>query len=346
MNRSSAREALGNGISGPCDVVRPFKRGIALTPLSSDWLLCRRAPQAAEHAPISRPIVHQGTDLAGAALPLSSIRAGGRPQDRRPRTPAHDLPELDRSQAGPRLWRLPFLARAARSARRQCGHARQAPRNAATRPTGAGEQRSSAEQQPREARTSVLRLLPADSVTRHTIDTRRQDRLYRDRRDASRYSINPASDRLRSTTPPMSPTAGDRRTVPSPSASTAGRARRRPFSISVWSGRGLPNSRAPTRPQAGCETIPTAWLAFTDLVMIDPVGTGWSRPAKPDGGSAFYGVRERRQVTRQGHHALSRQERPRRTRRNTFSARATAGSAPPRWRRCCSASKASPSRAS
>jgi carboxypeptidase C (cathepsin A) len=36
---------------------------------------------------------------------------------------------------------------------------------------------------------------------------------------------------------------------------------------------------------------PDTWLAFTDLVLIDPVGTGWSRPAKPDGGSAFWGVR-------------------------------------------------------
>jgi carboxypeptidase C (cathepsin A) len=36
---------------------------------------------------------------------------------------------------------------------------------------------------------------------------------------------------------------------------------------------------------------PHTWLAFTDLVMIDPVGSGWSRPAKPDGGSAFWGVR-------------------------------------------------------
>ena len=36
---------------------------------------------------------------------------------------------------------------------------------------------------------------------------------------------------------------------------------------------------------------PETWLAFTDLVMIDPVGTGWSRPAKPDGGSAFWSVR-------------------------------------------------------
>ena len=36
---------------------------------------------------------------------------------------------------------------------------------------------------------------------------------------------------------------------------------------------------------------PETWLDFTDLVLIDPIGTGWSRPAKPDGGSAFWGVR-------------------------------------------------------
>lgn len=36
---------------------------------------------------------------------------------------------------------------------------------------------------------------------------------------------------------------------------------------------------------------PDSWLAFTDLVLIDPIGTGWSRAAKPDGGNAFYSVR-------------------------------------------------------
>jgi len=36
---------------------------------------------------------------------------------------------------------------------------------------------------------------------------------------------------------------------------------------------------------------PDTWLSFTDLVLIDPVGTGWSRPARPDGGSAFWSVR-------------------------------------------------------
>jgi carboxypeptidase C (cathepsin A) len=35
---------------------------------------------------------------------------------------------------------------------------------------------------------------------------------------------------------------------------------------------------------------PDTWLAFTDLVLIDPVGTGWSRPAKQDGGGKFWTV--------------------------------------------------------
>jgi carboxypeptidase C (cathepsin A) len=37
---------------------------------------------------------------------------------------------------------------------------------------------------------------------------------------------------------------------------------------------------------------PQSWLDFTDLVLIDPIGTGWSRAAKPDGEKAFYGVRQ------------------------------------------------------
>jgi carboxypeptidase C (cathepsin A) len=36
---------------------------------------------------------------------------------------------------------------------------------------------------------------------------------------------------------------------------------------------------------------PETWLAFTDLVLIDPIGTGWSRTAKPDEAKNFYGVR-------------------------------------------------------
>ena len=36
---------------------------------------------------------------------------------------------------------------------------------------------------------------------------------------------------------------------------------------------------------------PDSWLQFTDLVLIDPIGTGWSRTVKPDDASDFYGVR-------------------------------------------------------
>lgn len=39
------------------------------------------------------------------------------------------------------------------------------------------------------------------------------------------------------------------------------------------------------------EENPDSWLGFTDLVFIDPVGTGWSR-ATPDTQNAFYGVRQ------------------------------------------------------
>ena len=56
---------------------------------------------------------------------------------------------------------------------------------------------------------------------------------------------------------------------------------------------------------------PDTWLAFTDLVIIDPVGTGWSRAAKPDGASAFWSVHRDAEVARQGDRALCRQERPR-----------------------------------
>src|SRR5487761_1146522 len=35
---------------------------------------------------------------------------------------------------------------------------------------------------------------------------------------------------------------------------------------------------------------PDTWLRFTDLVLIDPVGTGWSRAAKSGGGKEFWSV--------------------------------------------------------
>ncbi|WP_250941415.1 S10 family peptidase [Allorhizobium sonneratiae] len=45
-----------------------------------------------------------------------------------------------------------------------------------------------------------------------------------------------------------------------------------------------------TQPQL--QDNPESWLAFTDLVLIDPVGTGWSRAAKDDDNADFWKVRE------------------------------------------------------
>ncbi len=36
---------------------------------------------------------------------------------------------------------------------------------------------------------------------------------------------------------------------------------------------------------------PDTWLTFTDLVLIDPIGTGWSRAAKADDAKNFWNVR-------------------------------------------------------
>jgi carboxypeptidase C (cathepsin A) len=41
---------------------------------------------------------------------------------------------------------------------------------------------------------------------------------------------------------------------------------------------------------------PNSWLKFTDLVMIDPVGSGWSRAAKPDKAKDFWSVEADAQV--------------------------------------------------
>ena len=49
---------------------------------------------------------------------------------------------------------------------------------------------------------------------------------------------------------------------------------------------GTPPAAATARLHAN----PESWLRFTDLVLIDPVGTGWSRAADPDGNERFWSV--------------------------------------------------------
>jgi len=47
-------------------------------------------------------------------------------------------------------------------------------------------------------------------------------------------------------------------------------------------------------PDCDCALEPNdgTWLEFTDLVFVDPIGTGFSRPAQPEYTDEFYGARE------------------------------------------------------
>ena len=49
-----------------------------------------------------------------------------------------------------------------------------------------------------------------------------------------------------------------------------------------------PDGHDPTR--ASLRDNPDTWLAFTDLVLIDPIGTGWSRPVKREDAKSFWSV--------------------------------------------------------
>lgn len=156
------------------------------------------------------------------------------------------------------------------------------------------EQRPSA-QPPGAARDSVLRLLPADSVTEHSIDIPGGKLAYT--ATAGTLSL---FDQSGERSAAIYYTAYVAKNVDKNAEAAS-----RPVTFAFNGGPGaasafltlglvgpriaefVGNDPAATRLQDN----PQTWLGFTDLVMIDPVGTGWSRPAKSDGGSAFYSVR-------------------------------------------------------
>ncbi len=140
---------------------------------------------------------------------------------------------------------------------------------------------------------SVLRLLPADSVTEHSIDT-----------PSGKLDYTATAGTLS-----LFDQTGERAAAVFYTAyvvKTAEPAKRPvtfvfnggPGAASAYLHLGLVGPRildfGPGNRDAatlGLSDNPQTWLAYTDLVMIDPVGSGWSRAAKPDGASAFWGVR-------------------------------------------------------
>src|SRR6266702_6621855 len=161
-------------------------------------------------------------------------------------------------------------------------------------PAQPSEQRASdqrqGEQRQADARESVLRLLPADSVSEHAVAIPGGTLVYT--ATAGTLSLFDQSGERSAAVYYTAYVAKNAEPANRPVtfAFNGG-----PGAASAYLNLGLVGPRILEFPgndatSARLRDNPATWLAFTDLVMIDPVGAGWSRPAKPDGGKAFYGV--------------------------------------------------------
>lgn len=160
------------------------------------------------------------------------------------------------------------------------------------RPQQQSEQHASEPRQGEQAREGVLRLLPADSVTEHSVAIPGGTLAYT--ATAGTFSLFDQSGERSAAVYYTAYVAKNAEAANRPVtfAFNGG-----PGAASAYLNLGLVGPRILEFPgndpaAARMQDNPATWLAFTDLVMIDPVGSGWSRPAKPDGGNAFYGVRQ------------------------------------------------------
>lgn len=141
--------------------------------------------------------------------------------------------------------------------------------------------------------SGVLALLPAeDAVTRHSLTLR----------DGTRIDYTATVGTLPLYDPAGEPLAGIVYTAFTRDGAPPGERpltcvfNGGPGAASAYLGLGAVGPRAAppslvTDPgNARLEDNPDSWLAFTDLVMIDPIGAGWSRAAKPDKAEGFWNV--------------------------------------------------------
>jgi len=142
----------------------------------------------------------------------------------------------------------------------------------------------------------VLRLLPADSVTEHTIDTPKGKLAY-----TATAGTLPFYDQSGEQSASVFYTAyvaknGDKNGAPNRPLTFIFNGG--PGAASAFLHLGLVGPRildfgpdVRDAAQARLRDNPQTWLAFTDLVLIDPIGTGWSRAAKADDAKHFWSVR-------------------------------------------------------
>jgi carboxypeptidase C (cathepsin A) len=164
------------------------------------------------------------------------------------------------------------------------------------RPGGGGERRAEQGQQggqgrPNQSGPGVLSLLPGDSITQHSIATPGGKLDYT--ATAGTFSLfDQSGERSAAVFYTAFVMKGAPANRPVTFVFNGG-----PGAASAFLNLGLVGPRIAEFGDGGRDGSsvrlidnPDTWLAFTDLVLIDPVGTGWSRPAKRDGGEAFWGV--------------------------------------------------------
>ncbi len=158
-----------------------------------------------------------------------------------------------------------------------------------------GKPEAAAEQ--RQPRTSVLALLPSDAVSEHAVPARARTIAY-----TATAGTLPIFDQSGERKAAIFYTAyvareADPATRPVTFVFNGG-----PGAASVYLHLGLVGPKVldfgPSGRDGAAARLrdnPETWLDFTDLVLIDPPGTGWSRTAKADD-TSFFGVRPDAQV--------------------------------------------------
>jgi carboxypeptidase C (cathepsin A) len=147
-------------------------------------------------------------------------------------------------------------------------------------------------EQHQPAGKGVLRLLPADSVTEHTIDTPKGKLAY-----TATAGTLPFYDQSGEQSASVFYTAyvakNGAQNRPLTFVFNGG-----PGAASAFLHLGLVGPRildlGPDGHDAAHAQLrdnPDTWLRFTDLVLIDPIGTGWSRTVKPDDAKHFWNTR-------------------------------------------------------
>ena len=155
--------------------------------------------------------------------------------------------------------------------------------------SGAAQERPAATA--RAPASGILGMLPADSITEHTLDAGGETIAYT--ATAGTLSLldqnGERSAAIFYTAYVRQGAAGETRPLtfvfnggPGAASTYLHLGLAGPQAIAFGSGQD--GAAATLRPN------PDSWLKFTDLVMIDPVGTGWSRAAKSDKAGEFWSV--------------------------------------------------------